>query len=53
MERFGKGLVAGLVATLVLSAGNWTYAWYRPGGELGPTEIGNKFAELILRGLEA
>lgn len=40
-------------ATLVLSAGNWTYAWYRPGGELGPTEIGQKFAELVLRGLEA
>lgn len=41
-----------LAATLVLSAGNWTYAWYRPGGELGPTEIGKKFAELVLRGLE-
>lgn len=40
-------------ATLVLSAGNWTYAWYRPGGELGPTEIGEKFATLILKGLEA
>lgn len=40
-------------ATLVLSAGNWTYAWYRPGGELSPTEIGKKFAELVLRGLEA
>ena len=39
-------------ATLVLSAGNWTYAWYRPGGELGPTEIGEKFTTLVLRGLE-
>jgi AcrR family transcriptional regulator len=39
-------------ARLVLSAGNWTYAWYRPGGELGPTEIGHKFAELLIRGLE-
>ena len=39
-------------ARLVLSAGNWTYAWYRPGGELGPTEIGERFAELIVRGLE-
>lgn len=39
-------------ARLVLSAGNWTYAWYRPGGELGPTEIGERFAELILRGIE-
>ncbi len=39
-------------ARLVLSAGNWTYAWYRPGGEMGPTEIGERFAELIIRGLE-
>ena len=38
-------------ARLVLSAGNWTYAWYRPGGELGPSEIGERFAELIIRGL--
>ncbi|MEA2507262.1 MAG: hypothetical protein QOH48_1880 [Actinomycetota bacterium] len=39
-------------ARLVLSAGNWTYAWYRPGGELGPKEIGERFAELLIRGLE-
>lgn len=39
-------------ARLVLSAGNWTYAWYRPGGELGPTEIGERFAELLIKGLE-
>jgi AcrR family transcriptional regulator len=38
-------------ARLVLSAGNWTYAWFRPGGELGPTEIGERFAELLIRGL--
>ena len=56
------GIVAGefradadvrFAARLVLSAGNWTYAWYRPGGELGPTQIGEKFAELLIRGLEA
>lgn len=38
-------------ATLVLSAGNWLFSWYRPGGELGPTEIGETFAELMTRGL--
>jgi AcrR family transcriptional regulator len=38
-------------ATLVLSAGNWLFSWYRPGGELGPTEIGERFAELMTRGL--
>ena len=40
-------------ALLVLSAGNWTYAWYRPGGELGPAEIGQRFAELIIKGLDS
>jgi AcrR family transcriptional regulator len=38
-------------STLVLSAGNWLFSWYRPGGELGPTEIGQRFAELLTRGL--
>lgn len=38
-------------ATLVLSAGNWLFSWYRTGGELGPTEIGERFAELLTRGL--
>lgn len=41
----------GFAARLVLSAGNWTFAWYRPGGELGPTEIGERFATLVLKGL--
>jgi len=40
-------------ATLVLSAGNWTYTWYRPSGDLTPTEIGERFADLVIRGLEA
>jgi TetR/AcrR family transcriptional regulator, cholesterol catabolism regulator len=43
----------GFAARLVLSAGNWTYTWYRPGGDLGPQEIGERFAELLIRGLEA
>lgn len=43
----------GFAARLVLSAGNWTFAWYRPGGELGPTEIGERFATLVLQGLIA
>jgi AcrR family transcriptional regulator len=40
-------------ARLVLSAGNWTFAWYRPDGELGATEIGERFADLVLKGLQA
>ena len=37
---------------LVLSAGNWVYEWYRPGGELGPRDIADRFSDLIVRGLE-
>ncbi len=37
---------------LVLSAGNWVYEWYRPDGRLGATEIGERFAELIVTGLK-
>ncbi|MDP9223953.1 MAG: TetR/AcrR family transcriptional regulator [Actinomycetota bacterium] len=40
-------------ARLVLSAGNWTYAWYRPGGDLEPQDIGERFADLLIKGLEA
>ncbi len=37
---------------LVLSAVNWVYQWYQPGGPLGPDEVADRFAELILHGLE-
>lgn len=40
-------------ATLFLSAANWVYTWYRPGGELTPEEIGRRFADLIVKGLVA
>lgn len=37
---------------LLLSAGNWMYEWYRPGGDLAPDEIAQRFCELVLLGLE-
>jgi AcrR family transcriptional regulator len=49
--EFRRDVNVRFAARLVLSAGNWTYAWFRPGGELGPTQIGERFAELIIRGL--
>jgi TetR/AcrR family transcriptional regulator, cholesterol catabolism regulator len=41
-----------MTARLVLSAGNWVYAWYRPGGVLSPEAIGRRYADLIVRGLQ-
>lgn len=42
-----------LASLAVLAMGNWIYAWYRPEGELGPEEIGELFADLMVKGLEA
>jgi len=42
-----------MTARLVLSAGNWVYAWYRPDGSLSSTEIGHRYTELIVRGLKS
>ncbi|HYH28029.1 MAG TPA: TetR family transcriptional regulator [Actinomycetota bacterium] len=38
---------------LVLSAANWTYTWYDPEGPLGPDEVADRFADLVLDGLGA
>jgi AcrR family transcriptional regulator len=48
--EFGATDVA--IATLaVLGMCNWIVQWYRPGGRLGPRQIADHFAELLLRGL--
>jgi TetR/AcrR family transcriptional regulator, cholesterol catabolism regulator len=42
------------IATLgLLGMCNWVVQWYRPGGRLGPGEIGERFADLVLDGLAA
>ena len=42
------------IATLgVLGMCNWLCQWYRPGGRLSPSEIGDRFADLVLDGLRA
>jgi len=50
--EFRSDADARFAVLLVLSAGNWVYEWYRPGGRLGPQEIGEKFADLIVSGLK-
>jgi AcrR family transcriptional regulator len=40
-----------LARLLVLSAANWTYTWYQPGGPLSPDEIADRFTDLLLDGL--
>jgi AcrR family transcriptional regulator len=42
-----------MTANLILSAVNWTYTWYRPGGELTPRQVAESFADMLLAGLRA
>lgn len=37
---------------LVLSALNWVYQWYDPAGPMGPDALADRFADLILIGLQ-
>ena len=48
--HFRSDLDVVLATRLVLSAANWTYTWYRPGGALTPAEVGRSFADQLVRG---
>jgi TetR/AcrR family transcriptional regulator, cholesterol catabolism regulator len=50
--EFRRDLDIALAARLVLSAANWTYSWYRPGGDMTPTEIGKTFASMLVDGFK-
>jgi AcrR family transcriptional regulator len=58
-ETVGRGVRLGefetadiWIATLgLLGMCNWLCQWYRPGGRLGPAQIGGYFADLVLGGL--
>ena len=39
-----------MASFLILSACNWVYKWYRPGGRLGPNEIADKYIKLLENG---
>lgn len=42
-----------LTAVLALSGANWLPNWFKPQGNLGPQEVAETFAALLLRGIEA
>lgn len=48
---FKADLDVKMTAYLVLSAVNWTYTWYRPGGPLNAAQIADQFAAMLLEGL--
>lgn len=50
---FSRELDVHMSANLILSAVNWTYTWYHPGGALTPRNVADNFAEMLLGGLRA
>ena len=50
---FRADLDVKMTAYLILSAVNWAYTWYRPGGSMSPREVADQFAEMLLSGLRA
>lgn len=50
---FRPDLDVKMTANLILSAVNWTYTWYRPGGPLTPGDVAERYADMLLVGLRA
>ena len=48
---FRADLDVALSTRLVLSAANWTYTWFRPGGPSSPGDVGRALADQLVRGL--
>ncbi|MFC4639079.1 TetR/AcrR family transcriptional regulator [Deinococcus hohokamensis] len=42
-----------MTANLILSAVNWAYTWYRPGGQMTPRDVADHYADMLLGGLRA
>lgn len=50
---FRADLDVKMSAYLILSAVNWAYTWYRPGGPMTPRAVADHFADMLLGGLNA
>lgn len=50
-QEFEPGTDPRLAAILILSAINGIATWYRPDGDLTPTEIADRYSHLLLNGL--
>ncbi|MBB5297315.1 TetR/AcrR family transcriptional regulator [Deinococcus metallilatus] len=48
---FRADLDVKMAANLILSAVNWAYTWYRPGGNLTPRDVAEGYADMLLGGL--
>ncbi|WP_264775782.1 TetR/AcrR family transcriptional regulator [Deinococcus aetherius] len=50
---FRADLDVRMAANLILSAVNWAYTWYRPGGPLSPRDVAEGYADMLFGGLRA
>ncbi|GGK28994.1 TetR family transcriptional regulator [Deinococcus malanensis] len=51
--QFRADLDPKMTANLILSAVNWAYTWYRPGGQMTPRDVADQYADMLLGGLQA
>lgn len=51
--QFRADLDPKMTANLILSAVNWAYTWYRPGGQMTPRDVADQYADMLLGGLLA
>ncbi|MFC4427808.1 TetR/AcrR family transcriptional regulator [Deinococcus navajonensis] len=51
--EFRADLDPKMTANLILSAVNWAYTWYRPGGQMTPRDVADRYADMLLGGLHA
>ncbi|ACO45048.1 TetR/AcrR family transcriptional regulator [Deinococcus deserti] len=49
--QFRADLDPKMTANLILSAVNWAYTWYRPGGQMTPRDVADQYADMLLGGL--
>jgi AcrR family transcriptional regulator len=48
---FRADLDVKMTANLILSAVNWAYTWYHPGGNLTPRDVAEGYADMLIGGL--
>ena len=51
-NRVFPGADARMGSLLILSAGNWLYQWFHPDGPLSADEVADRFADMIIAGLQ-
>lgn len=50
-KEFKEDLSADIITFGILGVTNWSYNWFKPGGNVSPQELGEIYADMILTGI--